>query len=45
VIPLQISGVFAPKAALKKRMAGGTAEGFPFVPMMGWKDFIFYTTF
>ena len=30
------------KAALNdKRIAGGTAEGLPFVPIEGWKVFLF----
>ena len=42
--PLTVYGVHAPdKAALKyQRIAGGTAEGLPFVPIIGMKGFLFF---
>ena len=43
VTPLWVWGVSAPeKRAALAANAGGTAEGSPFVPILGWKVF-FYT--
>ena len=43
MIPLQILGVFALKScAYYKRIAGGTAEGMPFVPIVGWEVYFLY---
>lgn len=43
VTPLWVWGVSAPeKRAVLAANAGGTAEGSPFVPILGWKVF-FYT--
>ena len=40
--PLKVYGVLAPEAAPYRRIAGGTAEGMPFVPIVGGRAFIFY---
>ena len=46
MIPLQILGVLAPKKLrFLERIAGGTAEGMPFVPIVGWEVLFFYITF
>ena len=41
MIPLKIYGVLAPESCAVKRIAGGTAEGLPFVPIMGMEGIFF----
>ena len=41
--PLTVYGVSAPEAAPDRRIAGGTAEGMPFVPIVGGKVIFLYS--
>ena len=45
VTALKVCGVSAPKARRKRRIAGGTAEGLPFVPNVWDEGLLFFVSY